>query len=278
MLSRLFVPVLALGLSLAAAGPSSAQTADPGAALFEAMHMPELLDVMRLEGIDYGKQIATDLMPGGASPDWDGTVSAIYDTARMRQVVEADFAAALAGTDTQAMIDFFTSEPGRTIVGLEISARRAMLDPAIDDASKEQAAIAMADDTPRHQQIARFIQTNDLIETNVAGAMNANYAFYIGLMQGGGLGGALTEDQILTDVWGQEDSVRTSTTEWMFSFLTLAYQPLSDSDLDTYIAFSETDAGQQLNRAIFVAFDGLFEDISKALGMAASQQMGKQDL
>ena len=33
------------------------------------------------------------------------------------------------------------------------------------------------------------------------------------------------------------------TAEWLYPFLMLAYQPLSDQDLDQYIAFSEHPGG-----------------------------------
>jgi hypothetical protein len=58
----------------------------------------------------------------------------------------------------------------------------------------------------------------------------------------------------------------------------LAYQPLSDDDLQTYITFSESAEGQVVNTALFVAFDEMFEGISRALGLAASQYMAGQDL
>ena len=70
-----------------------------------------------------------------------------------------------------------------------------------------------------------FIETNNLIETNVAGALNTNYAFYMGLMDGQAFGGALTEEQVLSDVWSQEAEIRSNTTEWLYAFLWMAYQP-----------------------------------------------------
>ena len=55
----------------------------------------------------------------------------------------------------------------------------------------------------------------------------------------------------------QNIDIRQNTTEWVYSFLLLAYEPLEDADLETYIAFSETGAGQDLNAAMFAAFDGM---------------------
>ena len=119
---------------------------------------------------------------------------------------------------------------------------------------------------------------NNLVETNVAGALNTNLAFYYGLLDGGAFGGALTEDQILADVWSQEQEIRENTSEWIYSFLFMAYQPLEDEDLEAYIAFSETEAGEDLNRAMFASFDRLFEGISRSLGRAAANEMTAEEL
>ena len=82
---------------------------------------------------------------------------------------------------------------------------------------------------------------------------------------------------MLAEVWGESD-VRRDTTEWLFPFLMLAYQPLSDQELDAYIAFSTTPAGQKANRAVFAAFDAMFVQVSKELGQSAGRLMAGQDI
>ena len=271
--SMLLVPAFVLGAS-----GSVAQGSDGTGALFEALGLPEMIEIMREEGLDYGRDIGTDLLGEADDPQWAALVSEIYNADRMRSAVAEELAAELEGADTQPMLDFFKSELGETIIGLEVSARRALLDEAVEEASKEAAAIAMADETPRHAQVERFVAANELVETNVVGAMNSNYAFYIGMMDGGAFPQELTEDQILADVWSQEPEIRANTTEWVYSFLLMAYQPLSDDELEAYIAFSESEAGQALNSALFGAFDGLFEDISRQLGFASAQFMGQEEI
>jgi hypothetical protein len=289
MLSRLATPIavlgLVLGIGLHAPEPATAQTAPLDAAstvdvapLFEALGLPEMIEIMREEGLDYGRTIATDLFTGRSGADWTATVGEIYDAGRMRAAVEAAMTSALADADLEPILDFFTSDTGRNIIGLEVSARRALLDDAVEEASKAAAAIAQADATPRFQQVDRFVTINDLVETNVVGALNSNYAFYVGLGDGGAFPQAMAEDQILADVWAQEGEIRQNTTEWVYSFLMMAYQPLSDEDMEAYIAFSETEAGQTLNRTMFAAFDEVFTDISLALGLAASRYMVGQEL
>jgi hypothetical protein len=247
-------------------------------ALFEVMDLPAMIEIMREEGLEYGDQIAQDLFPDRVTSDWPDTVAQIYDYDTMRNGLEAQFGAALGDTDINTLIAFFAGDIGQTVVELEIAARRALMDEDLEEASKESAAIAIADETPRFTLVEQFVDANDLVETNVVGAMNANYAFYLGLLDGGAFAQELTEEQILTDVWSQETEIRKNTYEWVYSYLLLAYQPLSDDELQTYISFSESDEGKALNTALFVAFDEMFEGISRALGLASSQYMAGQDL
>jgi hypothetical protein len=270
MLQRFVASVFAIGLTLS---PAFAQAPTPEEQLFTALKLPEILGVMREEGIAYGAEIGGDLFPGAIDPDWSAQVELIYDTDRMEAQSLADFTAELEGADIAPMLAFFTTEPGQSFAALELSARSALLDDAVEAASKDVAATAMLNNTPRYQLVARFAAANDLIETNVVGALNSNYAFYQGLMQGGAMQEGLTEDEVLASVWDQEGEIRKTTTEWVMSFLLMAYQPLSDADLEAYIAFSETPQGQDLNRAMFDAFDGMFTDISKSLGLASASYM-----
>lgn len=247
-------------------------------ALFEAIGMPQMIEIMREEGLAYGETLAQDMLPGGPSAQWSIAVSAIYDIEMMYEEVRGAFGEAIEGDDIDRMLAFYTAEPGTTIVNLEVSARRALLDDAVETASKENAAIAMADETDRYVMIKDFIEANDLIESNVVGALNSSYAFYMGLIDGGAMPAGMTAETALEDVWMQEPEIRSNTTEWAYSFLLMAYQPLSDDDLAAYLAFSQTEAGRDLTDALFVAFNGMFDDISRALGLASSRFMISQEL
>lgn len=273
-----FAPIAtAITISLSSVAPVWAQDSDADV-LFDLLHLPDIIEIMRQEGLSYGETIGQDLFGGDPAEGWDATVAAIYDYDVMEGVVRADFETSLEDVDLAPMLEFFGSDQGQMIVELEVSARRALLDEAVEDASKEAAAIAAADEDERLLLVGEFIETNNLIETNVAGALNSNLAFYAGLVDGNAFGGALTEEQILNDVWSQEADIRETTSEWLYSFLFMAYQPLDDADLQAYIAFSETEAGGDINRAMFESFDRLFEGISRSLGRAAASQMTTQEL
>ena len=153
-----------------------------------------------------------------------------------------------------------------------------MLDDSVDEAARARLEELQLVEDPLLDRLHAFSDANDLVESNVIGAMNSNVAFYFGLIEGGALGFEMTEEQVLSDVWGQEESIRLETETWVYSYLALAYQPLDPDDLDAYTAFSLTPEGQALNNALFAAFDTLFTGISRNLGFAAARYMIGEDI
>jgi hypothetical protein len=250
------------------------------AALITTMRIGEMLDVMRSEGLAYGTSLEDDMFGGNAGAGWSGTVGRIYDVAPMQRQIE-DVLLQQFASDPAVLGDieaFFSSDQGQRIVMLEVEARRAMLDDAAKEAAELGATQMTEDRDPRMDLLKRFAEVNDLIEMNVAGAMSSNLAFYRGMADEGAFDKELTEDQMLADVWAQEPQVRADSEKWLMSFLTLAYEPLADEDLEAYIAFSESASGQRLNAALFAAFDQVFRKISRDLGQAAARQMQGQDI
>ena len=277
MLNTLRVAVLLpLGLCGTVA-MGQAATPDPADTLFDALQLADIIAIMREEGVDYGQDIDTDLLSSRGGAGWADTVDDIYDVDAMTDLVKRELAANLDGDSVDPAIAFFEGTLGQQIISLEVSARRALLDEALDEAAKDAATIAMADRTDRFVQLETFVTVNDLIETNVVGALNANYAFMTGL-ESGLMSQTATEEEILSDVWQQEPDIRRNTTEWVYSFLNMAYQPLDDAELDAYIAFSDTEAGQALNAAMFAAFDAMFTDISAQLGRESAVVLSGQDI
>lgn len=265
---------------LVAQEASGAMAADDITALATVLRMPEVVLVMREEGADYGVELADEMFPGQGGADWQDAVAAIYDPDAMLKRFEDRLRDELRGAEPAVAeaIVFFESPAGQRILKLEIEARRALADDAAEEAAKIKVEDMIAADDPRMSKLRDFAETNDLIELNIAGALNANLAFYQGLSDGGAFGGEMTEEQMLTDVWAQEAAVRTQTEEWMFSFLALAYAPLSDADMQAYQAYSETPGAQRVNLALFAAYDAVFTPISRDLGRAAAGQMQGQDI
>ncbi|MFT6225047.1 MAG: hypothetical protein ACJA1F_002906 [Paracoccaceae bacterium] len=246
--------------------------------LVTALMLPELIEIMRDEGLEHADELAQEMFPDAGRTRWLDMVERIYDPARMQDIVVQQFDLAMQGVDIPRLEAFYGTDQGKRIVALELSARRALLDEAVVDLSRQTWEHARDTNDPSQAILGRFIEANDLIEINVMGALNANFAFYLGLSSGGAFDASMTEDQMLREVWSQEEAIRTETTQWVYSYLTLAFQPLSAVDLEAYIALSNSTQGRALNGGLFAAFDALFVTLSGDLGRAAAQFMGGEDI
>ena len=278
LLAALTLAVATPAAILAQIAPREQASEAQVAPLVDALGLGELLPIMRDEGLAYGADIAADMFPERSTARWTALVDGIYDAERMRGVMEEELAQRLTPTEIDTLMQFFDSDLGRRIVRLEVSARRALLDDAVEEASVAALEEMRAEDDPRLELLAEFIEVNDLVEMNVVGALNSNYAFYQGLDAGGAFDGALTESEMLADVWRQEAEIRAETEEWVYSYLGMAYRPLDDDDIAAYTALSRTPEGQALNAALFGAFEVLFNAISRDLGLAAAQMMAGEDI
>ncbi|MCR9111020.1 DUF2059 domain-containing protein [Marivita sp. XM-24bin2] len=250
--------------------------ANPTNDLLDALGVPQIVDIMRKEGISYGEMLAEDMVPGGGTAGWDETVKRIYDEDRMLATVQDVFATEFGDADTEPLLAFFSSETGQQIVSLELSARNAMRDEEIEDAARAAFRDLEGTNSQPLAVIEEFVETNDLVEANLVGALNANYMFYLGLVDGGAL--RMSESDILTEVWSSEEETRQDTREWVFSFLLMAYRPLEDGVVEDYTELSRTEPGRALNRALFAGFNKMYDDISYALGMAVAREMQVQEL
>jgi len=246
--------------------------------LLDLLSVPELMEIMSEEGLLYGGELAEQMFAGQDGAAWARTVAEIYDPNAMSATFSARLDAEMTADEIASVTEFFASDRGRRITELEVSARRALLDEDVEAAAIDIYEELAQDETDRFRRVTEFIEVNDLIEQNVMGALNANYAFYVGLMDGADLPGGMTESQALAEVWSQEDMIRENTVEWAYSYLLMAYQPLSDEDLDIYIAMAGTDEGRAFNRALFAAYDDVFTDISERLGRAAARFLSGQDI
>ncbi len=256
--------------------PVQAERAPQIEALLEALKISDTIEIMQEEGIDYGEDVASELLPDADPTSWAQTVSRIYDHDKMFALIADAFEAELGDADLTPVLDYFQSEDGAEIVMLEVSARRAFLDADTEAAAADRYHDLSDTDAWFVNQIDTLIHDSDLVEMNVAGALNSDLMFYRGLTDGGAF--EMTEDEMLADVWAQEEDLRRSSEDWLRSFLAMAYRPLETEQLEAYAAFYRSPEGRELNRAIFVAFDQMYEEISYLLGRAVSQQMMSEKL
>lgn len=240
----------------------------------------ETLDLIRQEGIAQGQALGTDLFGETGDPGWAAALDRVYDTRRMADIYDAALAEVLAQDPTLAgdVAGFLGSELGARIVALELEARRTTLDEVAAEAAREVFEEVRQTDKDRLAQIDRLIDAADLIEINVTTGLNGNIAFYIAMAAEGAPGATPDQSEMLAQVWSQEDDIRASVRKFLYPLMTLAYAPLTEDELQAYVAFSESPAGRRFNAAMTKAFDPVMLDLSRNLGAEAGRLMSGQVL
>jgi len=274
MFVRFLSPVL---LVLLMTGPA---LAGPVRDLAASMRFAQLFEVLRDEGLRFGESLEADLFPGEGGARWRRDVAKIHDASVMQELAESDLEARLEGQPEAVakMQAFFDSPVGQKVSDLEVQARKAYLNDEIKAAAERAWGNFGVDLPGRVVLIERLVDTNDLIEQNVAGGMNANLAFYQGMRAAGAFGEEVPEPDMMADLWSQEDAIREETASWLLPYLAMAYRPMSDEELAAYVEFSQSPEGQLLNRALFASFDKVFVTVSRDLGTAAAGMLTGRDI
>ena len=266
--------LLAVGLSVppAIAAGRSAELHE----LTRLLGFAETVQIMREEGLSYGAELRDSMVPDASPAVWEAAVARIYDTDKMLDVVTEEFDTALAGADLAPMLAYFRGDEGQEIVRMELAARRAFMAEGIEDGARAMVAELAEADAPLLGQVDTLIADSDMVEFNVMGQLNAQLNFYRGLVEGGAF--EMTEEEMLSDVWAQEEAAREDSRDWLRAFMTMAYQPVDDPVLERYAEFYRTEPGQDLNRALFAGFDRMYDELSYLLGFAVAEQMRSQPL
>ncbi|EEE37961.1 ribosomal protein L21 [Rhodobacteraceae bacterium KLH11] len=216
--------------------------------LMRAMHLSDFMETLSAEGIAQGQAMDESMLAGSGGAYFQAQVEDLYDPEVMHQQLSQAVARKMTQTQLEQAAIFFESDLGQTIVSLENSARRAIGDEAIEHMAR--AAYDQADrDEVFFRLVEEYVQVNDLIAKNVRGTLSADYSFYRGLASAPG--GVFDEALVLEELLAQQENTKAETTEWMYSFLLLAYQPLNEAQMRENIAFSRTEAGRALNTALF---------------------------
>lgn len=237
--------------------------------LHAALQTDVLMDILSEEGLEQAEDLRDEMFPGRGGVGWTATVGQIYAPDRLASLFRGAFDMALQEDEIRPLLAFYEGNVGSRVAELEVEARRAIMSDEVEEAAKSAYSEISGSGSTRETLLQDFATLNDLVDRNVAGALNANLAFYQGLGSNGDF--TMTEDEMLRDVWGQEADIRDDTIDWIFGYMTFAYSTLSDDDLQAYVDMTATDAGRDLNRALFAGFDAIFMDVSFALGAATGQ-------
>lgn len=258
------------------AGLVSAQTSSMIERYYVALDMDTVFEVLREEGVAAGQDVPED---GGVtpSPAWTARLERIYGSENAKKLFGEGMRSIKDIEGSEAALAFFEGELGARIVQIEIDARRALSADGGEDAATLTVAQLRKDDPALYLMYQEFIKVNDLVESNVAGALNSNLAFYRGMATNEQYAEGITESFMLNSVWEQEPDIRKEMQEWTMNFSSMAYSTLSKAELQRYIDISKTPAGQRLNSVLFAGFDQMFEAQSFELGRATAEFLIGED-
>ncbi|WP_170769733.1 DUF2059 domain-containing protein [Ruegeria lacuscaerulensis] len=264
---RLLAAVLSLALSVT---PAVAEQIDR---LMTALHMDEVIELLRHEGQMQAQEINTTMLDGAGGAYFATQIDMIYDPDWMRDQFSTAFVETLSDSQMERAVLFFESDLGQTVVRLENSARQAFQDETIEEMAQD-AYSAQDQDSTFFQLVDEYIEVNELIEKNVKSAVSADYNFFRGLNSE--IGG--DDGEVLAQLLAEKDAITQETRTWLYSFLLMAYQPLDEAQLRENIAFSRTQTGRAVNEAFFDSFDRTYDKIYYRLGLAVSQVLRGSDL
>ena len=264
---RLIAAVLTFTL---AAVPAAAERIDR---LMQALQIEQVIEILRDEGVGQGQELNDTFLNGAGGELFADRINKIYDPAWMQEQLTQSFATSLTDSQMDRAILFFESDLGQTIVSLENSARLAFADETIKDMARENYLNGPRD-TQLFRLVDEYISVNDLIDKNVQSTLSSDFSFFRGLSTDTNT----RSDDLLAQLLSDKDSVTRDTRIWMYSFLLIAYQPLSESEMRENIAFSRTETGRAVNEAFFEGFDLMYDQIYYQLGKSVSHALGASDL
>ncbi len=233
--------------------------------LVDAMGIPALIAAFSEDGLETVRDINDGFLNGQGGDVFAETTRRLYDPARLEPKLRADMIAALDPRDARQALAFFESAQGQRIIALEVQARQAMVDDAVEETAK--AAASRADDAT-----VALLSVRNLVDRNTDVALAAQRAFFDGL--------AATSDRtdMAPDIEGQRDTIAESTRAWLTGYYMLVASALEPDDMDVYIAFWETDVGQSVDAALYSAFEGTYVDLSFGLGQLVGRLLPQNEL
>ncbi len=246
------------------------------ARLMDLIAVDQYVEISQSEGLAEAGSLSQDMLGRPAGAAFMQQMRGIYNASRMRATIEGALSDLLTPEEIDIAILFFGSDVGQRITELEVTARRAMSDEDVESAARDAWEQA-AEFAPELKEKIEAVKVEiDLVERNVAGALNSNLKFFQGLRDGQALD--MSEEDVLAQVWSGEPDIRADTEGWLGGYLLLAYRPLEDGDLDRYLTFWKTPQGQALNTAVFEGFNRLYDEIAYATGRVIAVNMSSEDL
>lgn len=242
------------------------------------LRLDELIAVMSQEAVAQAGEDLGTMEPEQQSA-WQENIARINDPDRLRRLMGRELASALARTDPALIrkaLLFYSTDLGKRVVALELSARLAMIGPDGRDGAIEAAGQAAETGSLRLEQIDRLMIATEVVDANVAGSLNAIIASGRGFADASPL--EIPVEDFTAEAWAQEPEIRDNITQWVQAMLYLAYGPLDDSEVEDLITYVGSREAVALADVLGAAFDGIFARIAYETGVMTAGQLSGADL
>lgn len=245
----------------------------------------ELLDLLGydtfLAGMSETLGQADDQIGGGDSAmalAWDMAAAETFQPGDMYEEISSAMDGRLEPAELEGAKTFLASPLGLRITALEEAAQA----PGQSEILRREGQVILqrliAEDAPRLDAYTRLIEALGAIESEVASAMNLNFAIYAGMSQSGRLPYELSESEILELVLSQQDMLRGLIQDQIYISFAYTYDDLSDEELDRYEGFLTSDAGQAVYNALQVVTEDVVGRRARLFGQRLVDFQGVQDL
>ena len=214
----------------------------------------------------------------GLALAWDLAADEVFPAPEVFDEIVTSMEGRLTEDQMAKARDFLLSDLGVLVTEMEVEAQKPGMSGEVNEQGTEILTNLIASDPARLQKFKDMIEALGAIETEVASAMNLNFAIYSGMSQSGKLPYELNEAEILDLVASQQDAIRSHIQDQIYITFAYTYRDLSDDQLSRYIDFLTSEAGRALYAAINLTTEDVISQRAKRFGTRLMELQGVQEL
>ncbi len=214
----------------------------------------------------------------GFAVAWDLAAAQVFPASAMMDEILDALDGSLSASEIDEATMFLTSDLGARVTELEVAAQAPGLSAIVEAEGAEILADLIAEQAPRLDEYTRMIEALGAVDSQVAAAMNLNFAIYSGMSQSGKLPYQLSEAEILGLLAAQQDQMRAQIRDHTYINMAYTYRDLPDQDLSGYIDFLTSDVGRALYGATNLATEQVLGRRARLFGSRLMELQGVQEL
>lgn len=198
---------------------------------------------------------------------------AAYDTNRQRSVALRTTTRELQPQHLPALTAWYESSTGAAMTRLE---ERASADPSSGEAMAEDGRARLAAMPPeRRARMERLMRAARLVEATLSVTLNTMAGIRQGLAGVMPPGTGPSEAEMRAQLADELPRLKPQLEEMMVAFCAVAYADATDAQLDAYVDFLRTPAGEHLSDVMQRVLDAVFLDAATELGSRLAPPRGR---